>query len=452
MFANLSDKLSNVLQPLRHRKLTESNIKDAMREVRTALLDADVAFSVVLEFVQSVQQQAIGQTVARQTQPGDAFIKLVHESLVEVMGGTNDRLDLSGGNRPNVVLLAGLQGVGKTTTAIKLAKLLKEREEKQVAVVSADVYRPAAMKQLEILARDAGIRYIPSSVDHDPEKIVTSALTDSRQRFDEVLIVDTAGRLTVDQEMMEEITTLHKLLQPRETLFVVDAMTGQDAATTAKAFHDALPLTGVILAKADADARGGAALSVRTITGKPIKFIGTGESTSSLEPFHPDRIASRILGMGDVLSYLEEAERKLDRDKAERLGKKIASRRKFNLDDMRDQLSQFVEMGGRESMLDMLPNLGSMNAKVKDIDEAEVKKQCVIIDSMTLRERQFPNLVNNSPSRKRRIADGSGTRVQEVNLTLRKFLQLEKQMKRMGRKKHLSRAMAAMNPEQLKMK
>lgn len=452
MFANLSDKLSNVLQPLRHRKLTESNIKDAMREVRTALLDADVAFSVVLEFVQSVQQQAIGQTVARQTHPGDAFIKLVHESLVEVMGGTNDRLDLSGGNRPNVVLLAGLQGVGKTTTAIKLAKLLKEREDKQVAVVSADVYRPAAMEQLEILARDAGIRYIPSNVDHDPEKIVTSALTDSRQQFDEVLVVDTAGRLTVDREMMEEITTLHQVLQPRETLFVVDAMTGQDAATTAKAFHEALPLTGVILAKADADTRGGAALSVRTITGKPIKFIGTGESTSSLEPFHPDRIASRILGMGDVLSYLEEAERKLDLDKAERLSKKIVSRRKFNLDDMRDQLSQFVEMGGRESMLDMLPNLGSMNAKVKDIDEAEVKKQCVIIDSMTLRERQFPNLVNNSPSRKRRIADGSGTRVQEVNLTLRKFLQLEKQMKRMGRKKHLSRAMAAMNPEQLKMK
>lgn len=452
MFANLSDKLSNVLQPLRHRKLTESNIKDAMREVRTALLDADVAFSVVLEFVQSVQQQAIGQTVARQTQPGDAFIKLVHDSLVEVMGGTNDRLDLSGGSRPNVVLLAGLQGVGKTTTAIKLAKLLKEREEKQVAVVSADVYRPAAMEQLEILARDAGIRYISSSVDHGPEKIVTRALTDSRQQFDEVLVVDTAGRLSVDEEMMEEITTLHRVLQPRETLFIVDAMTGQDAATTAKTFHETLPLTGVILAKADADTRGGAALSVRTITGKPIKFIGTGESTSSLEPFHPERIASRILGMGDVLSYLEEAERKLDHKRAERLGKKIVSRRKFNLDDMRDQLSQFVEMGGRESMLDMLPNLGSMNAKVKDIDEAEVKKQCVIIDSMTTRERQFPNLVNNSPSRKRRIADGSGTRVQDVNLTLRKFLQLEKQMKRMGRKKHLSRAMAAMNPEQLKMK
>ena len=452
MFANLSDKLSNVLQPLRHRKLTESNIKDAMREVRTALLDADVAFSVVLEFVQSVQQQAIGQTVARQTQPGDAFIKLVHDSLVEVMGGTNDRLDLSGGSRPNVVLLAGLQGVGKTTTAIKLAKLLKEREEKQVAVVSADVYRPAAMEQLEILARDAGIRYIPSSVDHGPEKIVTRALTDSRKQFDEVLVVDTAGRLSVDAKMMEEITTLHRVLQPRETLFIVDAMTGQDAATTAKAFHETLPLTGVILAKADADTRGGAALSVRTITGKPIKFIGTGESTSSLEPFHPERIASRILGMGDVLSYLEEAERKLDHKKAERLGKKIVSRRKFNLEDMRDQLSQFIEMGGRESMLDMLPNLGSMNAKVKDVDEAEVKKQCVIIDSMTTRERQFPNLVNNSPTRKRRIADGSGTRVQDVNLTLRKFLQLEKQMKRMGRKKHLSRAMAAMNPEQLKMK
>ena len=449
MFSNLSDKLSNVLQPLRHRKLTESNIKDAMREVRTALLDADVAFNVVLEFVQNVQQKAIGQTVARQTQPGDAFIKLVHETLVDVMGGTNDSLDLSGGNRPNIVLMAGLQGVGKTTTAIKLAKLLKEREQKQVAVVSADVYRPAAIEQLEILAREAGVRCIPSNVDHGPEKIVTSAMADSRKQFDDVLIVDTAGRLTVDDAMMDEIAKLHKVLQPRETLFVVDAMAGQDAATTAKAFQAALPITGVILAKADADTRGGAALSVRTITGKPIKFIGTGEGINSLEPFHPDRIASRILGMGDVLTYLEEAERKLDRKKAERLGKKIVSGRKFNLDDMRDQLLQFVEMGGRASMLDMLPNLGSMNTKVKDVDEAEIQKQCVIIDSMTLRERRFPNLVNNSPSRKHRIANGSGTRVQDVNLTLRKYLQLEKQMKRVGRKKHLSRAMAAINPGQL---
>ncbi|MXZ56355.1 MAG: signal recognition particle protein [Gammaproteobacteria bacterium] len=452
MFSNLSDKLSNVLLPLKHRKLTESNIKDAMREVRTALLDADVAFSVVLDFVQTVQQKAIGQTVARQTQPGDAFIKIVHESLVEIMGGTNNRLDLDGGSRPNVVLMAGLQGVGKTTTAIKLAKLLKEREEKQVAVVSADVYRPAALEQLEILAGEAGVRCISSNINNSPEKIVMSALKDSQKQFDEVLVVDTAGRLTIDDTMMAEITTLHKVLQPRETLFVVDAMTGQDAANTAKAFQDALPLTGVILAKADADTRGGAALSVRSVLGKPIKFIGTGEGIDSLEPFHPDRIASRILGMGDVLSYLEEAERKLDHKKAQRLGKKIVSGRKFNLEDMRDQLSQFVEMGGRSSMLDMLPNLGSMNAKIKDVDEAEIQKQCVIIDSMTSREKLFPNLVNNSPSRKRRIASGSGTRVQDVNLTLRKFQQLEKQMKRMGRKKHLTRAMAAMNPEQLKMK
>lgn len=452
MFSNLSDKLSNVLLPLKHRKLTESNIKDAMREVRTALLDADVAFGVVLDFVQNVQQKALGQTVARHTQPGDAFIKIVHESLVEVMGGTNNRLDLDGGSHPNVVLMAGLQGVGKTTTAIKLAKLLKEREKKQVAVVSADVYRPAALEQLEILAEEAGVRCIPSNIDYSPEKIVMSALNDSQKQFDEVLVVDTAGRLTVDETMMAEITKLHKVLQPRETLFVVDAMTGQDAATTASAFQEAVPLTGVILAKADADTRGGAALSVRSVLGKPIKFIGTGEGIDSLEPFHPDRIASRILGMGDVLSYLEEAERKLDHKKAQRLGKKIVSGRKFNLEDMRDQLSQFVEMGGRSSMLDMLPNLGSMNAKVKDVDEAEIQKQCVIIDSMTSRERLFPNLVNNSPSRKKRIANGSGTRVQDVNLTLRKFQQLDKQMKRMGRKKHLSRAMAAMNPEQLKMK
>lgn len=432
MFDNLSEKISGVLTPLRSRRLTEANMQEAMREVRNALLDADVAFTVVSEFVQDVQRQAIGQTVSRRVQPGDAFVGIVHDSLINLMGKSNDKLDLDGGNRPNVVLLAGLQGVGKTTTVVKLAKWLKERESKKVAVVSADTYRSAAIEQLRSLAEQADVRFIPSKNTDKPESIVKRAFKDGRKNFDDVLLVDTAGRLAVDDTMMQEIQRIHSLLNPRETLFVVDAMTGQDAANTARAFDQALPLTGVVLAKADGDARGGAALSVRTITGKPIKFMGVGEDLDGLEPFHPDRIASRILGMGDVLSYLEEAERKVDKQKAERLTKKMFGGTKFNLEDMREQLQQFSDMGGMDSVKDMLPTLDPSQARIKEIDDDQIRKQCVIIDSMTLRERRFPAILDSS--RKRRIATGSGTQIHDVNILLRKYRQLEKQMKRVGRK------------------
>ena len=432
MFDNLREKISGVLAPLRNRQLSESNIEEAVREVRNALIDADVAFNVVTEFVQDVQRQAIGQTVARSVQPGHAFVRIVHDSLVKLMGEANDELDLGGGNVPNVVLMAGLQGVGKTTTAVKLAKLLKERDSKSVSVVSADVYRPAAIEQLSALAEQANVDFIPSKQRDKPVAIVKRAVKLARKSFSDVLIVDTAGRLAVDETMMDEISRLHKVLNPRETLFVVDAMTGQDAANTARAFDETLPLTGVILSKADGDARGGAALSVRSITGKPIKFLGIGEDLDGLEPFHPDRVASRILGMGDVLSYLEEAERKLDKNKAKRLAKKIVRGSKFNLDDMRDQLQQFSEMGGMEGFVDMMPDLDPSTVKMKSMDDDQIKKQCVIIDSMTSHERLFPAVLDSS--RKRRIAQGSGVQIHEVNLLLRKYRQTVKQMRRAGRK------------------
>lgn len=432
MFDNLREKISGVLAPLRSRQLSESNIQDAMREVRNALIDADVAFNVVTEFVQDVQRQAVGQSVSRSVQPGHAFVRIVHDSLVNVLGQTNDGLDLGGGNVPNVVLMAGLQGVGKTTTVVKLAKWLKEVESKSVSVVSADVYRPAAIEQLSALADQANVEFIPSRQRDRPDSIVKRAVKLARKNFSDVLIVDTAGRLAVDETMMDEIARLHKTLNPRETLFVVDAMTGQDAANTARACDEALPLTGVVLSKADGDARGGAALSVRSITGKPIKFLGTGEGLDGLEPFHPDRIASRILGMGDILSYLEEAEKKVDKSKSERLAKKIFRGSKFNLDDMREQLQQFSAMGGVEGFKDMLPDLDPSSVKLKSLDDDQMKRQCVIIDSMTLYERSFPAVLDSS--RKRRIARGSGVQISEVNLLLRKYRQLEKQMKRAGRK------------------
>lgn len=432
MFDNLKEKISGVLAPLRSRQLSESNIQDAVREVRNALLDADVAFNVVTDFVQDVQRQAVGQSVSRNVQPGHAFVRIVHDSLVKLMGESNESLDLGGGNVPNIVLMAGLQGVGKTTTAVKLAKWLKEHESKKVSVVSADVYRPAAIEQLRLLAEQAAVDFIPSKQTDRPDAIVKRSVRLARKNSSDVLIVDTAGRLAVDETMMDEITRLHKAVSPRETLFVVDAMTGQDAANTAHAFDQALPLTGVVLSKADGDSRGGAALSVRTITGKPIKFLGVGEELDGLEPFHPERIASRILGMGDVLSYLEEAERKLDKGKADRLAKKLARGSKFNLNDMRDQLQQLSEMGGVAGLVDMMPDLDPSTAKLKSFDDDQLKKQCVIIDSMTMHERRFPAVLDSS--RKRRVALGSGVEIHEVNLLLRKYRQFEKRLKRTGRK------------------
>jgi len=367
------------------------------------------------------------------------LVKLVHDELVELMGVANDQLDLTAAP-PAIVLMAGLQGVGKTTTVAKLARFLRERQKKKVAVVSTDVYRPAAIDQLQTLAAEVGATFIASRPDEAPVAIARRAVAEARTKFADVLIVDTAGRLAIDAEMMAEIRALHAALNPVETLFVVDAMTGQDAATTAKAFHDALPLTGIVLAKSDGDARGGAALSVRAITGKPIKFLGVGEKTEALEPFHPDRVASRILGMGDVLSLIEEAERKVDRDKAERLAKKIKKGERFDLEDFREQLHQMSNMGGVSSMLEKLPGMGQLpQAAQAQLGENLFKQMGVIIDSMTRHERRFPDVINGS--RKRRIAMGSGTQIQDINRLLKQHRQMQKMMKKVTRKGGMAKMM-----------
>ena len=433
MFDKLSDRLSGALKGLSGKaRLTEDNVAGAMREVRAALLEADVALAVVRSFTDNVRRRALGQSVAAALDPGEALIKIVHEELVEVMGQANDALNLAT-VPPAVVLMAGLQGAGKTTTAAKLALFVKERLKKRAALVSADVYRPAAIEQLEALASQVGAQFVASSASETPIAIVERALAEAQSKVADVLIVDTAGRLAVDAAMMDEIAALQKRLNPIETLFVVDAMTGQDAATTAKAFNDALDLTGVILAKADGDARGGAALSVRFLTGKPIKFLGMGEKPEALEPFHPDRLASRILGMGDVLSLIEEAERKVDQRKAARLAKKVTRRQKFDLADFRDQLESMASMGGVGSMLDKLPGMNQVPASARaQLDDGQFRRMAVIIDSMTPHERRFPDVVNSS--RKQRIARGSGTAVIDVNRMLKQHRQMQKMMKKFGRK------------------
>jgi signal recognition particle subunit SRP54 len=371
--------------------------------------------------------------------PGEAFIKVVHAELVRVMGEANDALNLNT-QPPAIVLMAGLQGAGKTTTVAKLARLLKEREKKKVAVVSTDIYRPAAIEQLGTLAAEVGAYFIESSQDEAPVAIAARAVEAARTQFADVLLVDTAGRLAIDEEMMAEIRALQALLQPVETLFVVDAMTGQDAANTAKAFNDVLNLTGVVLAKADGDSRGGAALSVRSITGKPIKFIGTGETTDALEPFHPDRLASRILGMGDVLTLIEEAERKVDKRKAERLARKIQRGRKFDLEDFRDQLAQMSSMGGIGNIVDKIPGMSQLpQAAQSRINDGMFTQMAVIIDSMTPKERRFPDVINGS--RKRRIAQGSGTLPADVNRLLKQHKQMQKMMKKMSGKGGMQRMM-----------
>ena len=368
MFQNLTDRLGSVLDQLKGRgRLTEDNIKDTLREVRMALLEADVALPVVREFVDRIREAAMGEEVLKSLTPGQQLIKIVHDELVRVMGEANEDLDLAA-QPPAVVLMAGLQGSGKTTTVAKLARFLRERRKKKVMVVSCDVYRPAAIDQLRTLAREVDVEFFPSSPDQAPVAIARSAVAEARKKYFDVLIVDTAGRLHVDEAMMGEIQELHREIKPVETLFVVDSMTGQDAANTAKAFHDALPLTGVVLTKADGDARGGAALSIRHLTGKPIKFLGVGEKTEALEPFHPDRVASRILGMGDVLSLVEEVSRTVDRDKAEKLAKKVAKGEGFTLADFKEQMEQMSNMGGIGSMLDKLPGMN----KVPDAVKAQV--------------------------------------------------------------------------------
>jgi signal recognition particle subunit SRP54 len=440
MFESLSEKLSQTFRNVTGKaRLTEENIADALRDVRMALLEADVALPVVRDFIDRVRSQALGQAVSAALNPGEAFVKLVHQQLVEIMGSENSALDLKA-RPPVVVLMAGLQGSGKTTTVAKLARLLKERMRKKVAVVSADVYRPAAIEQLRTLAGEVGAHFVASDPSEAPLAIAARALREAETQFADVLIVDTAGRLAVDEAMMAEIRALHAALKPTETLFVVDAMTGQDAVNTARAFSEALPLTGVVLAKTDGDARGGAALSVRAITGKPIKFIGVGEKTDALEPFYPDRMASRILGMGDVLSLIEEAERKVDRDKAEKLARKLQKGKAFDLQDFRDQLEQMANMGGVTSMLDKLPGMGALpQAAQSQINDGMFRRMAVVIDSMTPKERRFPDIINGS--RKQRIARGSGTDIADVNRVLKQHKQMQKVMKKVTSKGGLQKMM-----------
>ena len=446
MFESLSDRLTRTVRGLAGKRLTETNIQDALRDVRRSLLEADVALDVVSTFIASVQQRAIGEEVVSSLNAHDAFVKIVHRELVELMGVANDTLDLAAAP-PVVVLMAGLQGSGKTTTVAKLARFLRERERKKVAVVSADVYRPAAIDQLQLLVDEVQARFISSTPSESPVDIVDRALMDARTQFDDVLIVDTAGRLSIDEEMMAEIALLHGALTPVETLFVVDAMTGQDAALTSKAFDEAIPLTGVILTKADGDARGGAALSIRAVTGKPIKFIGTGEKSDELEAFHPDRVASRILGMGDVLTLIEEVERKVDKKKTSRLARKIKRGRKFDLEDFREQLSQMAQLGGVSNMLDKLPGAGTLTSTAQgQVDDDEFTRLAVMIDSMTVHERRFPDVINGS--RKRRIALGSGSQVQDVNRLLKQHKQMQKMMKKVTRRGGIEKMMRGVEQPQ----
>lgn len=432
MFDNLTDRLSGTLKKLKGQgRLTEANIQETLREVRMALLEADVALPVVTDFIAQVSERALGQEVQTSLSPGQALIKIVQGELVRVMGSANEELNLRT-NPPAIVLMAGLQGAGKTTTVAKLGRHLKEKKKKKVGVVSVDVYRPAAIKQLETLANDVGLKFFESDVSENPVDIVNRAVEAAKRQFIDVLIVDTAGRLHVDDEMMAEIKALHAAIKPIETLFVVDSMTGQDAANTAKAFHDALPLTGVVLTKADGDARGGAALSIRQITGKPIKFIGVGEKTDALEPFHPDRLASRILGMGDVLSLIEDIEQKVDKKKAEQLAKKIQKGKSFDLNDLKEQLEQMQSMGGISAMMDKLPGMGNISKSVKEkVNDRDLIRQIAVINSMTPQERRFPDLIKGN--RKQRIAAGCGQDIQAVNRILKQHQMMEKMMKKFSK-------------------
>jgi signal recognition particle subunit SRP54 len=434
MFENLTDRLSVTLKNLRGQgRLSEDNIKDSLREVRQALLEADVALPVVRDFIEGVKDKAMGQSVIGSVSPGQAFIKVVNDELVAIMGNRHDAINLDT-KPPVVILMAGLQGAGKTTTVAKLARRLIEVDKKIVMVASADIYRPAAISQLQTLAGEVNAIFHPSDSSQSPVNIARQALDSAKKSNADVLIVDTAGRLHIDEQMMSEIKSIHAELDPTETLFVVDSMTGQDAANTAKAFGDALALTGVVLTKTDGDARGGAALSVRQITGKPIKYIGSGEKTDALEAFHPERMASRILGMGDILSLVEQAHEKVDLDKAKELANKVKKGKGFDLDDLRDQFVQMEKMGGISSMMDKLPGMGTGVSKAMQspAHTKQMKRMVAIIDSMTPQERRKPEVINGS--RKRRVAGGSGTQIQDVNRLLKQHKQMQKMVKKMGSK------------------
>ena len=442
MLDQLTERLSGVIKTLRGQsRLTESNIQDALREVRVALLEADVALPVVKDFIQDVREQALGQAVLTSLTPGQALVGIVHQALTRLMGSQSEGLHLAT-QPPAVILMAGLQGSGKTTSSGKLAKMLKEQQKKKVLLVSCDVYRPAAIEQLRVLAQSLEIDWFASSAEQAPEAIAAAALDHAKRHFHDVLIVDTAGRLAIDDAMMREIQQLHQTVHPIETLFVVDAMQGQDAVNTARAFSEALPLTGIILTKLDGDARGGAALSVRHVTQKPIKFIGVGEKLTGLEAFHPERMASRILGMGDVLSLIEEAHRTVDRVEAEKLANKIKKGLDFDLEDFKSQLVQMKKSGGLGAMMDKLPAQLTRGLPANaGMDDRAINRIEGIINAMTPLERRRPELLK--ASRKRRIAAGSGVQVQEVNRLLTQFEQMQKMMKMMS-KGGLSKMMRGM--------
>lgn len=440
MFESLSDRLARTTATLTGRgRLTDDNIRDTLRQVRMALLEADVALPVVREFIERVKSRAVGTEVMRSLTPGQAFIKIIHDELIRTLGEEHVPLDLAV-QPPAVILLAGLQGAGKTTTAAKLARFLREREGKTVLLASTDVYRPAAILQLERLADQVGADFESSDSGEDPIEIVRRVMERGRRKAFDVVIIDSAGRLHVDDQMMDEIRRVHAAAAPVETLFVVDSMAGQDAVNAARAFGENLPLTGAIVTKTDGDARGGVALSVRQVAGCPIKFLGAGEKLDALEPFHAERVASRILGMGDVVSLVEEVERKVDRDKADRLARKIKSGKGFSLIDLREQLLQMREMGGLDALMDKLP----MNVP-KGVDasfgESQLRRQIAVIDSMTARERKYPRIIDGS--RKRRIAAGAGVQVQDVNRLLKQYTQMQKMMKKLG-KGGMGRMMRAM--------
>jgi len=444
MFDQLSQRLGDSLARLRGRgKLTEDNIAEALRDVRRALLEADVALPVVKGFVERARERAVGQNIVASLHPGDALVKIVHDQLVETLGGDAAPLAL---NRtpPVVILLAGLQGAGKTTTAGKLARLLHERHGKKTLLASADIYRPAAIDQLETVAAQAGGEFYRHADTRNATEIARAAVAEARRRVVDVLILDTAGRLAIDQAMMDEIRSIETAVNPAEVFFVVDSMTGQDAANTARAFHEALPLTGVVLTKTDGDARGGAALSVREITGVPIKFLGTGEKLDGLEPFHPDRLASRILGMGDVLSLVEDVQRKVDQKQAKRLAGKVGkASRRFGLDDFKAQLEQMEKLGGLGSLAEKMPGMGNLPAAAKaQLDDRQTRRMIAIVNSMTPKERRFPDTLNGS--RKRRIAQGSGTRIQDINKLLKQHKQMQRMMKKAGSKMAMKKMLKRM--------
>ncbi|KTD62524.1 signal recognition particle protein [Legionella spiritensis] len=446
MFENLTERLHRAFKTLSGQsRFTEENTQQALREVRLSLLEADVALPVVKQFIEQVKTRALGQEVDLSLKPEQALVKIVHEELVHLLGDNRAELNFKT-QPPAVFLMAGLQGSGKTTSTAKLARYMKETEHKKVMLVSVDVYRPAAIEQLKLLAQQIDVVFYPSESHEKPLDIAKKALESAKKQYMDVVIFDTAGRLHIDEGMMAEIKSLHQAIHPIETLFVVDSMTGQDAANTAKAFHEALPLTGVILTKTDGDARGGAALSVKQITGQPIKFMGSGEKIDALEPFHPDRVASRILGMGDILTLIEEVERKADKQASEKLAKKLKKGKGFDLEDFKQQLLQMNNMGGISGMMSKLPGMGQLPQQaINQINDNAMAKTIAIINSMTQKERRIPKIIVGS--RKRRIAQGSGTQIQDVNRLLKQYEQMQKMMKKFtkpGGMKQMMRGMGGL--------